>query len=286
MTNPYLKHVYALEEQFREGRKLPLGDMPASHCLSPPGGRLVLLFSPHPDDECIVGALPLRLMRESRMRILNVAVTQGSRRERRAGRWKELKNACAWLGWNVIQTVEGGLENINPKGRATHRAAWQQACGIIRNILAEQQPSLVSFPHEADWNTTHIGTHLLVMDALAGMPGDFSCRVMETEFWAPMQSPNLMVEVPSEILADLMAGTACHVGEVERNPYHLSLPAWMQDNVRRGGEIVGGQGGAAPDFTFATLYRVRAWEKGAMREVWEGGRVLSARDDPAAAVLG
>ena len=57
----------------------------------------------------------------------------------------------------------------------------------------------------------------------------------------------------------MMAALSFHVGEVQRNPYHLLVPAWMQDNVRRGGELVGGQGGAAPDFTFATLYRLREW---------------------------
>ena len=50
----------------------------------------------------------------------------------------------------------------------------------------------------------------------------------------------------------------------------------MQDNVRRGGELVGGQGGAAPDFTFATLYRLRRWERGGLQAVFEGGRHLAA----------
>ena len=60
----------------------------------------------------------------------------------------------------------------------------------------------------------------------------------------------------------MMTALSFHVGEVQRNPYHLLVPAWMQDNVRRGGELVGGQGGAAPDFAFATLYRLRRWVDG------------------------
>ena len=100
------------------------------------------------------------------------------------------------------------------------------------------------------------------MDALADMPSDFSCTVIETEFWGAMDDPNLMVEADAETLADLVAALSLHTGEVARNPYHLSLPAWMMDNVRRGGEVVGGQGGAVPDFTFATLYRLSRWENG------------------------
>ncbi len=53
----------------------------------------------------------------------------------------------------------------------------------------------------------------------------------------------------------------------ERNPYHLLFPAWMQDHVRRGGELVGGQGGAIPDVDLATLYRLRKWENGAFSDV-------------------
>jgi hypothetical protein len=59
---------------------------------------------------------------------------------------------------------------------------------------------------------------------------------------------------------------------VERNPYHLLLPAWMMDNVRRGGEVAGGQGGAAPDFAFAALYRIRKWKGGESVRFFEGGK--------------
>jgi hypothetical protein len=36
-------------------------------------------------------------------------------------------------------------------------------------------------------------------------------------------------------------------------------------------------GGAAPDFPFATLYRLRRWENGQFHNVLEGGQVLSSR---------
>lgn len=61
-----------------------------------------------------------------------------------------------------------------------------------------------------------------------------------------------------------------------RNPYHLGLPAWMQDNVRRGGELVGGQGEAAPDFAFATLYRMRRWKAGRLHAPAEPARTHAA----------
>ena len=76
------------------------------------------------------------------------------------------------------------------------------------------------------------------------------------------------------MVAELTAATSLHVGEVARNPYHLRLPAWMQDYVRRGGELVGGQGGAAPDFSFATLYRLRKWQGGEFINCLEGGKSI------------
>jgi hypothetical protein len=92
-----------------------------------------------------------------------------------------------------------------------------------------------------------------------------------------MTDPNLMVEIGSNDLADLITATTFHVGEVKRNPYHLLLPAWMMDNVRRGSELVGGQGGTAPDFTFAALYRLRKWSSGKIEKVLESGKQISAK---------
>ena len=74
----------------------------------------------------------------------------------------------------------------------------------------------------------------------------------------------------------MITATTFHVGEVKRNPYHLLLPAWMMDNVRRGAELVGGQGAAAPDFTFAALYRLRKWGQNRVIDVLAGGRNVPA----------
>ena len=118
----------------------------------------------------------------------------------------------------------------------------------------------------------------MVMDALAQLP-DFEVRVVETEFWAPMAEPNLLVEISPRDLGDQVAALSCHVGEVQRNPYHLRLPAWMQDNVRRGSERMLGQGQAAPACAFAVMYRLLRWSAGQLHEATGPGRVLSATDD-------
>lgn len=240
-----------------------------------------LLFSPHPDDEIIVGGLPLRLRRELHVNVVNVAVTLGSRPERRAERWRELQDACRRVGFGLVAAAgcERGLEGINPTARAQDPRRWQAAVETITGILTAHRPAIVFAPHAGDWNQTHVGTHQLVFEALARCPQDFACQIVETEYWRAMETPNLMVESSAADVAELVAALARHVGEVARNAYHLRLPAWMMDNVRRGAELIGGQGAAAPRFVFATLYRLRHWADGRLHATSNRGGRLSSGDD-------
>ncbi|MFD2257838.1 PIG-L deacetylase family protein [Luteolibacter algae] len=244
MNNPYLPFIQSIEDGLALAKESPRPLLKHSRLEA---DSKVLLFSPHPDDECITGLLPLRLMREARKQIINVPVTFGSMLARQQDRSKELDAACDYLGWDNFRAKD----SFDPL-----------AIEDILEALTEFNPEIIFFPHEDDWNSRHIATHKLVVDALGRMGPDFSCIVVETEFWKPMHSPNLMVEADAGLVADLVAATSLHAGEVARNPFHLLLPAWMQDNVRRGAEIVGGQGGSAPAFSFATLYRIRKWEHG------------------------
>jgi LmbE family N-acetylglucosaminyl deacetylase len=236
-----------------------------------------LIFAPHPDDEVIIGGLPLRLLRELKINVVNVAVTLGSRVDRQAERWRELKNCCDYIGFGLVAPGERGLEGINPVTREKDPQCWSSSVKAIAGLLTEHRPAIIFFPHDDDWNKTHIGVHYLVLEALAS--SGLACQVVETEFWGAMDAPNLMVESSAADVADLVAALSLHVGEVARNAYHLRLPAWMIDNVRRGAELVGGQGGTAPRFAFATLYRLRRWENGRFHDVFKGGQVLSSQGD-------
>lgn len=276
---PYHHLVSDYARLLKEGRSLRLGNFPpAPRPTLPPNAPTALFFSPHPDDECIVGGVAVRLLRQAKMRVVNVAVTQGSKKERQAERFRELQQACQYIGFELVPTGAHGLDGISPKTREQDPARWNANVTVIRDILEKFQPKVVLCPHERDWNSTHIGTHYLITDALKQLPG-FDCYLIETEFWGAMTDPNLMLEISPDDLADMMAATTFHVGEVARNPYHLLLPAWMMDNVRRGAEVVGGQGGAAPDFTFAALYRLRKWTQGQARKFFDGGRLVPSSMD-------
>ena len=280
--NPYQPFIDGFVRLVDEARTLPLGAWPPPPGLPPaPGAPTVLLFSPHPDDEVIIGGLPLRLQREAGMKIVNVAVTQGSNPARQAGRLQELSDCCRYIGFGLIQTGANGLEGINLKARAQDPAQWAASVRRIAQILSEEQPAIIFFPHDDDWNSSHIGTHHLVVEALRELGPGFSCATVETEFWGAMDDPNLMVESSERDLADLIAALTFHRGEVQRNPYHLLMPGWLMDNVRRGAELVGGQGGAAPDFLFGTIYRLRRWRDGAFQPVLSRGRFLTRAESPA-----
>lgn len=278
---PYHQLVQDFARLVEDGKSLPLGtfekpDRPAPAADAP----RVLIFSPHPDDECIIGGLALRMMKESGARVINVAVTQGSAKERQAPRLEELRGACDYLGFELETIGECGLEKVKTSTREKEPEFWAESVRAIAAILDKHRPHTILFPHDSDWNSSHIGVHYLVMDALKSFGEDFECNLVETEFWGAMDDPNLMVEVSAEDLGDLIAALTFHVGEVKRNPYHLLTPAWMQDNVRRGGELVCGQGGTPPEFVFATCYRLRKWENSEARRTFEGGKTLGSGEDP------
>ena len=259
--NPYLPFVEDIVQGLQRARKVQVSAVPTP---PPASGHKAVLFSPHPDDECITGVLPLRLMREAGFRVINVPVTFGSNRDRQAARAEELANACGYLGWACVREADH-LEPLDAKS--------------IRRLLERFQPTVLMMPHARDWNARHVSTHNLVVRALGDVGREFTCTVVETEFWGAMDDPNLMVEADTRTVADLVAATSLHAGEVARNPYHLLLPAWMQDNVRRGGELVGGQGATAPDYAFATLYRLSQWRRGAFQPVLKQGVLIPSGAD-------
>src|SRR6266478_8232137 len=123
--NPYHHLVSEYERLLREGRAFQLGGFPpAPRPSTNLNAPQALFFAPHPDDECIIGGLALRLLREAKMRVINVAVTLGSNKQRQLPRWLELKSACGWIGFELEQTAPDGLEKINPRTRANEPKHW------------------------------------------------------------------------------------------------------------------------------------------------------------------
>lgn len=222
----------------------------------------VMILSPHPDDECIVGSLPLRLMKENNAHVINVAVTLGSKKERQAARLNELEAACELLEMELVVLPEN----------------WKQKEKELKSLIQKYQPQLILAPHTKDHHPTHIQTGELLKKISPSLK-NHSTLIAWTEFWGAMQKPNLLIEVPEEILELQMQALQKHVGEIERNPYHLRLPAWMMDNVRRGSEVIGGKGSGASQMAYGVIYQLQKCVKGKLSTVKLENSFLSGKDD-------
>lgn len=245
-------------------------------------GISALIFAPHPDDECIVAALPLRLQREAGVAVSVAPVTFGSKVERRAARRAELAAACQMLGFAIAELAAQGFNGVTTETKASQQIVWDGMVAKTAQLLQRLQPNIIFAPHRADGHPAHIGTHHLVMEALARMPADYTTLLVFTEFWHPQADANLMVVSPPQDVTRLVAALMCHAGEIARNPYHRALPAWMIDNARRGAETVGGFGENGAGFGFATLYRFGLWQQGAYQPA---PRIVLPADHSAASLL-
>src|SRR5216684_3814770 len=98
--NPYKQFISSYASLVDQAKSYPLGKIASpSRVEIAANASKAVFFAPHPDDECIIGGLALRLMREAGMNVIDVAVTQGRHKERQAERYRELKNACLYLGF-------------------------------------------------------------------------------------------------------------------------------------------------------------------------------------------
>jgi N-acetylglucosamine malate deacetylase 1 len=253
--DPYSHWLQRFAALLHEDLPLPPVSAPQRFPEPAADAPVCLLLSPHPDDECITGALPLRLRREAGWRVVNLAVTLGSAKARQAGRAAELQAACARLGFDL------DLPSEAPEA-------------AIARALRQYRPQLVLMPHARDAQPTHQKVHQWGRAAIeaAGQPVEVAC----TEFWSTLEQPNLLVLTSPEDTAELVRALACHVGEVARNPYHLRLPACMADTLRRAGELVGGPGSEPPRGDFGTAYLRqrfdgRQWRAPEAGRFWQRG---------------
>ncbi len=283
----WLRYVHNTVKTLEAGKTIPIG--PSKKPLVAPRvtarkatPATVLMCSPHPDDESLVGALALRFRQEAGARVVNCAITLGSNISQKARRLGELESACRALGFElVVPDQPVGFDRVNLANRREHPEEWTAKVETLTEIFERLSPDAVLAPHAEDFNTTHIGTHFLVADALGAYlarHGRGLFPLIETEFWAELKRPNLMVGVGAETLALQLMATAEHGGEVKRNPYHILQPHRLMNNVRRGSEVLGGQGGAAQRYSFAELYRVTFMKGGEVVEPKPGGVIIGPKE--------
>lgn len=278
----FVKRVSAAVES---GASIPLGPTPEPlipPALSRPAPATpvkVVYCAPHPDDESLGGALAVRLEREAGASVTNVAITLGSKAGEKPRRLRELESACRALNFKLVVPLgPSGFDQVYARTREGDPHVWARKVDALREIFDSERPDMVFAPHAEDFNTTHIGTHYLAADALGAhleRSGRGPVFFIECEFWHQLFQPNLMVGVSQETVAYELVAILEHGDEMRRNPYHLLHACRMLDNIRRGSEVVGGQGAAAQRFPFAELYRVRFMKGREIVDASPGGRILA-----------
>lgn len=221
----------------------------------------ILILSPHPDDEIISGALALRLQQENRCEVINVAVTLGSNADRKTPRRRELANALSFLKW---------------KGHVLPEL-WSEKEKKLVALLKSERPALIIAPHLHDYHPAHIKTAELTVRALR--KSKLASTVAWAEYWSPQAKPNFLVGIARTTLMKQVQALSFHQGEIKRNPYHLTLPSWQMDNVRRGSEWLGGKGALNAQFAFGQLYRIETWENGKASRRDVAGKICGPDSD-------
>lgn len=143
----WLRFVQANIKAMNAGAAIPLGpsakrlEAPA---VEPGAGKpiKVVVCSPHPDDEALVGALPLRVHQECGASVTNCAITLGSNVGQRARRWRELEAACAALGFGLtLANPPGGFDQVNCDNRENHPEEWAGKVRVLSQCWRRRNPT-------------------------------------------------------------------------------------------------------------------------------------------------
>ena len=203
--------------------------------------KRIVIVAPHPDDECLMAGIALRAKLEHGAEVAVLPFTYGSMVNRQRDRKTELDHALQILHFT----------KLDPRGSGEDELDFDQ----VKLALLEFCPDAVILPHPRDGHSTHIRCSEIAIRATLEIAQEEKRRiqVFQSEFWQSLESPNLLLPLSEEVVTRMGKALLCHVGEIERNPYHLTLPAWLMDQVRRGSEIH--KGGAKGNTVFGQLYR-------------------------------
>ena len=213
-----------------------------------PAHPKVLILAPHPDDECLMGGYALRMKQEWGAEVHVLPFSYGSAVQRQQQRKEELGEALQHLGFKWF----------DPRVTDSNTAIdlRKLTSDEVTSAVLALNPSIIFSPHERDGHATHQEAFHAARSAIQVLAKKIPASRLwvQTEFWRELDSPNILVPLSVEQVALLGEALSCHRGEIERNPYHLRLPAWYMDQVRRGSERVSGLGKSAVLAVFGQVY--------------------------------
>jgi LmbE family N-acetylglucosaminyl deacetylase len=214
--------------------------------------KRILILAPHPDDECLMSGFAVRAVETFQAEVGVIPFSYGSKIERRTERKAELAHALSSLGFTLVES------------RAIPGSADELTAKEFDSALEKFKPDVVISAHLNDGHPVHMRSAELAGLALQeyASASKQSLHWLQSEFWQSMQKPNLLIPLSSAHLAKMGSALMAHAGEISRNPYHLTLPAWALEQVRRGSEMQVDEsenrisGSTKSNFVFGQLYRV------------------------------
>jgi LmbE family N-acetylglucosaminyl deacetylase len=218
-----------------------------------PESPKILILAPHPDDECLMAGFALRAKEEWGSSIYVLPYSFGSRVERRLQRKNEMKAAIQVLGFELIDPrTDQKLERLT-------MSEFVSACQSI-------QPDVILSPHPDDHHPAHVEASQMVRDFRVAQAALFSkegakknqITWIQTEYWKHHSEPNFFLPLTMNHVIQMGQALQKHEGEISRNPYHLSLPAWLIDQARRAPEVLGGFGTDSDQFLFGVLLKIQS----------------------------
>ena len=214
--------------------------------------KRILILAPHPEDECLMSGFAIRAQSAFQSEVVVVPFSYGSKVERRAARKVELAHALKILEFNLLDP------------RIKTESDEELTVAEFRIALKSFNPDVVLSMHLNDGHPVHIRSAKLAQKALQDYASDSKQTIhwLQSEFWQSMDKPNLLIPLSAAEIAKMGDALSAHVGEVSRNPYHLTLPAWSMEQVRRGSEMCVDETGARisgakkDDYVFGQIYRI------------------------------
>jgi LmbE family N-acetylglucosaminyl deacetylase len=252
----FARYANSFQELFLNAKNAPKPVLAPLSSLISIEPQKILILAPHPDDECLMSGFAIRAQEEWGAKVQVVPFSYGSKKERRAERKKELNESLALLQFEL-------LEPRSPSSTSAPSTDDELTQSQLMDALVRASPDLVITSHLQDGHPTHIHSSELARFSLARYTAQTgrTVHLLQSEFWQSMPQPNLLIPLSSEHLIKMGNALLKHAGEMKRNPYHLSLPAWAMEQVRRGSEMLqdsagnSAKGSNKQDCVFGQIYR-------------------------------